>query len=71
VAVSEHDGKSWIPLEPIEDYGGIVAMGCLFLIKTGPGHYMALFHDDGRFFAANKRSRPFFNGTRRSRSMAV
>jgi len=25
-------------------------MGCLEAIKTGDGHYMAMFHDDGRFF---------------------
>jgi hypothetical protein len=24
-------------------------MGCLFPVKTGPGHYRAMFHDDGRF----------------------
>ncbi len=47
MAVSEDDGVSWSPLEPIGDFGGIVAMSCL--IPLNDGRYMALFHDDGRF----------------------
>ncbi len=47
MAVSEDDGKSWSPLKPIGNYGGIVTMGCFDRLKNG--HYMALFHDDGRF----------------------
>lgn len=47
MAVSENDGKTWTPLEPIGDFGGIVAMGCVERLATGD--YMALFHDDGRF----------------------
>lgn len=47
MAVSEDDGATWSPLEPIGDYGGIVAMGCVERLKNG--HYIALFHDDGRF----------------------
>jgi len=50
LAVSEDDGKSWSPLKPVGKWGGIVVMGCLTDLKTGPGHYMAMFHDDGRFF---------------------
>ena len=60
MAVSEDDGASWTPLEPIGDYGGIVAMGCLFPLKTGPGHYMTLFHDDGRFFTKEGKKTPEF-----------
>jgi hypothetical protein len=50
LAVSEDDGKTWTPLKPVGDWGGIVVMGCLTDRKTGPGHYLAMFHDDGRFF---------------------
>ena len=53
MAVSEDDGKSWSELKPIGDFGGIVAMGCLIPLKTGKGNYMALFHDDMRFFTRN------------------
>ncbi|MEZ5302200.1 MAG: sialidase family protein [Verrucomicrobiales bacterium] len=51
MAVSEDEGGSWSELEPVGDWGGIVTMGCVEALKTGQGHYMALFHDDGRFFA--------------------
>ncbi len=47
MAVSEDDGLSWSELEPIGDFGGIVAMAALERLKNGD--YMALFHDDGRF----------------------
>jgi lysophospholipase L1-like esterase len=60
MAVSEDDGATWTPLDPIGDYGGIVAMGCLFPIKTGPGHFMTLFHDDGRFFTKDGTKSPNF-----------
>jgi hypothetical protein len=50
LAVSEDDGATWSPLEPAGDWGGIVVMSCLEPLRTGKGHYMALFHDDGRFF---------------------
>lgn len=51
LAVSEDDGRTWTPLEPVGDWGGIVVMGFVEAV-TGPGHYLAMFHDDGRFFAA-------------------
>jgi hypothetical protein len=51
MAVSEDDGITWTPLKPIGDWGGIVAMASLVELTKGPGHYMALFHDDGRFFS--------------------
>lgn len=49
MSVSEDDGKTWSELEPIGDYGGIVAMADIK--ETAPGEYIALFHDDGRFFS--------------------
>jgi hypothetical protein len=45
---SEDDGRTWSELEPIGDFGGIVTMGCVARLKNGD--YMAMFHDDGRFF---------------------
>lgn len=50
MAVSEDDGKTWTLLQPIGDWGGIVVMGSVVELKTGKGHYLAMFHDDGRFF---------------------
>ena len=49
MAMSEDDGHSWTELEPVGDWGGIVCMGDVMKLKT-PGHYLAMFHDDGRFF---------------------
>lgn len=53
LAVSEDDGLSWSELKPAGDWGGIVVMGFVEPLKTGPGHYLAMFHDDGRFFSSN------------------
>lgn len=50
LAVSEDDGASWSELQPAGDWGGIVVMGFVEALSTGAGHYMAMFHDDGRFF---------------------
>ena len=50
LAFSENDGADWSELKRVGDWGGIVVMGCLEKVKTGKGHYMAMFHDDGRFF---------------------
>lgn len=50
LAVSENDGQSWSELKPAGDWGGIVVMGFVEPLKTGPGHYLAMAHDDGRFF---------------------
>ena len=47
MAVSEDDGARWSELEPIGDFGGIVAMGSVERLMDGS--YMAMFHDDGRF----------------------
>jgi len=49
MAVSRDDGSSWGELKPIGDFGGIVAMGDVVPLKR-PGEYLAMFHDDGRFF---------------------
>ncbi len=50
MAVSEDDGATWSELKPIGEWGGIVCMGSVVTLKRA-GHYMAMFHDDGRFFA--------------------
>src|SRR5690606_22975645 len=44
LAVSEDDGETWSELESVGDWGGIVVMGSVEPIKSGPGHYLALFH---------------------------
>jgi hypothetical protein len=53
LAVSEDDGATWGELEPAGEWGGIVVMSSVFDLRTGDGHYMALFHDDGRFRMAD------------------
>ena len=56
LAVSEDDGATWTPLAPVGDWGGIVVMSALVELKPfGRGRYMAMFHDDGRFFAKEPR----------------
>ena len=50
LAVSQDDGITWSGLQSVGDWGGIVVMGFVEQLKTGPGHYLAMFHDDGRFF---------------------
>jgi hypothetical protein len=57
MAVSEDDGGSWSELKPIGNFGGVVAMASLVPLKTGPGHYMALFHDDGRFLVGGNEEK--------------
>ena len=58
MAVSEDDGINWTPLESVGDWGGIVVMGCCVPLETGAGNYMAMFHDDGRFFTAEGKRTP-------------
>src|SRR5512143_3736532 len=56
LAVSENDGASWTPLAPAGDWGGIVVMSALVERKPfGRGRYLAMFHDDGRFFTKEPR----------------
>ncbi len=57
MAVSEDDGITWSELQPVGKWGGIVVMSTLVELKTGPGHYMGMFHDDGRFIAANSQQK--------------
>jgi hypothetical protein len=52
-STSEDNGRTWTPLAPIGDFGGIVAMASL--TRIGDGEYMALFHDDGRFLRAGSK----------------
>ncbi len=54
LSVSEDDGLTWSPLEQVGDWGGIVVMGCVVPVQE-PGHYLAMFHDDGRFFTSENR----------------
>lgn len=61
MAVSEDDGETWSELQPVGDWGGIVCMGSVLELKTGAGHYMALFHDDGRFLRADGRHTKLFH----------
>jgi len=58
MSVSEDDGVTWSELKPIGEFGGIVAMGFVEPLKTGRGHYLAMFHDDGRFFRKDGRQSP-------------
>jgi hypothetical protein len=56
LSVSEDDGLAWTPLEPAGEWGGIVVMSSVVELRGGgPGRYMAMFHDDGRFFAKDGR----------------
>lgn len=48
MAVTEDDGATWSELRPVGNFGGVVTMASVVELKQ-PGHYMALFHDDGRF----------------------
>ena len=52
MATSADDGRTWSELKPVGSWGGIVTMGCVAALRTGAGHYLAMFHDDGRFFTA-------------------
>lgn len=55
MAVSGDAGETWSELHPIGDWGGIVVMGDVIPLNTGRGHYLAMFHDDGRFFTHKGR----------------
>ncbi len=57
MAHSEDDGITWSELDPIGEFGGIVAMGAVERLKDGS--YMALFHDDGRFIKGEMIRGPF------------
>lgn len=51
MAFSEDDGDHWSELEPIGDFGGVVAMGDLIRLKDGS--HIALFHDRGKYLSEN------------------
>ena len=56
-ALSTDDGATWTPLEPIGDFGGIVAMASVLPLRDGS--HAAWFHDDGRFFRKDGKRAPF------------
>jgi hypothetical protein len=60
LAVGSDDGRSWSGLEPAGDWGGIVVMGFVEPLRTGKGHYLAMFHDDGRFFKGSGETQGTF-----------
>ena len=60
MAVSEDDGATWSPLKTVGDWGGSVVMGSVIDLETGRGNYLALFHDDGRFFTKNGKRKNLF-----------
>jgi hypothetical protein len=45
-------------LKPIGNFGGIVAMGTVVELKK-PGHYLAFFHDDGRYIRGVDGAKPW------------
>ena len=57
MALSEDEGQTWGELELAGDWGGVVVMGDIVALKE-PGHYMALFHDDGWFISNEARQGP-------------
>lgn len=57
-SVSEDGGHTWTPLRPVGDWGGIVVMGSVERLRDG--RYLAMFHDDGRFFRADGKATGVF-----------
>lgn len=57
LAVSEDDGRTWSPLKPAGDWGGIVVMGAVVAVRPTAGRYFALFHDDGRYFRPDAKAK--------------
>jgi len=64
-AVSEDLGSTWSELEPIGDFGGIVAMASLH--QRRDGDLLAFFHDDGRFLEGSGEAGMFRVFATRSR----
>lgn len=56
MAVTEDDGLSWSELKSIGDFGGVVTMSTVLPLQT-PGHYLAFFHDDGRFIRGGENEK--------------
>lgn len=57
-ARSADSGRTWTELEPIGDFGGIVAMGGT--LHRDDGTIVAFFHDDGRFLKQGGKARGVF-----------
>lgn len=57
MAATEDDGATWSELKPIGGFGGVVTMATVVELKTGSGHYLAFFHDDGRFIRGGEEAR--------------
>lgn len=53
-SISEDDGATWSELKPAGNWGGIVVMSALERLQNGD--YLAMFHDDGRFFLSPAQS---------------
>lgn len=56
IAASVDDGITWSALRPVGDWGGIVVMSSVERLRDG--RYLAMFHDDGRFFHADGKLTP-------------
>jgi hypothetical protein len=67
MAVTEDDGASWSELAPIGEFGGVVTMATVLALNT-PGHYLAFFHDDGRFIRGGDEARYFIKGPHSDRT---
>ena len=67
MAVTEDDGLNWSELKPIGDFGGVVAMATVIGLKI-PGHYLAFFHDDGRFLRGGSEARYAMKGPHSDRT---
>jgi|TARA_B110000438_G_scaffold303574_1_gene365732 hypothetical protein len=59
LAISEDNGLTWSPLKKVGNWGGIVLMGSVVALKTS-GHYLAMFHDDGRFITKDGKRTGIF-----------
>lgn len=55
LSISVDEGRTWSELTPAGAWGGIVVMASVEKLRTAPGHYLGVFHDDGRFFTADPR----------------
>ena len=55
MASTQDHGKTWSELRSIGNFGGIVAMSTMIQDQKNPGHYRALFHDDGRFISEKSK----------------
>ena len=60
LAVSADDGVTWSELRPAGDWGGIVVMGSVVPLADAPGRYLAMFHDDGRYYTSKGKKQASF-----------